>query len=392
MNIRKEWLNTDNTSQFYSAEETIIEVKENFDIRRYYSAEGADIIVDGVTCRALVQYFTNPLNQAKYDRKLHVPMEINISTGSIVDYDGFKWLVTGSIDDIQAYKSAGMVKCNNTLNLYKNSIPYQMPCIVSSNIDLGTDENNYISVPDSTITLRIPNNEITRQIKRGEIYKLGLQNYEIKDVNDIVESGILKMEIEYSQEMQEEHEYTLEITNGNLVDIQQGTTLQLNVNLYDNNNLVSPTPSLIFVSSDESVCSVDSNGLITALSNISSCNITTKLTSDNTILDTITINVIAEPQNNYTYTLTSTSLPDNEIIITQTKQYEVKKYNNGVLVQQDFTFNVVGDVSSYQLIVVDGNECSIKALKSGYVITLNCVDNSDVSKVVSKEIRLKNLF
>ena len=132
MNTRQEWLNnTDCTSQFYSAEETINEVKENFDIRRYYSAEGADVIVDGIECRALVQYFTNPLNQAKYDRKLHVPMEINISTGSIIDYDGYKWLVTGSIDDIQAYKTAGMVKSNNTLTIYKNNTPYQIPCIVN---------------------------------------------------------------------------------------------------------------------------------------------------------------------------------------------------------------------------------------------------------------------
>ena len=55
MNTRQEWLNnTDYISQFYSAEETINEAKENFDIRRYYSAEGADVIVDGVDCRALV--------------------------------------------------------------------------------------------------------------------------------------------------------------------------------------------------------------------------------------------------------------------------------------------------------------------------------------------------
>jgi len=391
MNTRQEWLNnTDYTSQFYSAEETINEVKENFDIRRYYSAEGADVIVDGINCRALVQYFTNPLNQAKYDRKLHVTMDININTGSIVDYDGYKWLVIGSIDDIQAYKTAGMVKCNNTLNLYINSILHQIPCIVSNNIDLGTDENNYISVPDSTIILKIPNNEITRQIKRGEIYKLGLQNYEIKDINDIVESGILKMEIEYSQEMQEEHVYTISILNGDNIQIAQSQLLTINAELRDNGAIV-PLPTLLYSSSDEIIATINENGIVT-VNSVGSVIFTISMSNDITIKDTINVEIVEDEQHNYTYTLTSISLPDNEIIITQTKLYTIQKYNNGVLVEQDFTFSVIGDVSSYQLIAVDGGNCSIRALKSGYVIELRGVDDSDVSKVISKEIRLKNLF
>jgi len=395
MNIRKEWLNTDYTSQFYSAEETILEVKDNFNIRRYYSAEGADVIVDGITCRALIQYFTNPLNQAKYDRKLHVPMEININTGSLIDYDGFKWLVTGNVDDIQAYKSAGMVKCsNNTLNFYDQShILHQIPCIINSNINLDTDQTTYIESPSTTIILKISNNEITRQIKRGEIYKLGIQNYEIKDINDIVEPGILKMEIEYSQEEQIEHIYTISILNGNSVDIQESTTLQLNINVLDNGTLISPTPPLTFTSSNETVCTISSNGLITALNNVNNCLITVSLTSDSSVSDTINIIVIEMPQDNYTYSLTSTSLPlpDTEIIINQTKQYEIIKYNNGILIEQGFTFSVVGDNLSYQLIVINGNSCSIKALKNGYTIVLKAVDNSN-GEFVEKSIRLKNLF
>jgi len=386
MNIRKEWLNTDYTSQFYSAEETILEVKDNFNIRRYYSAEGADVIVDGITCRALIQYFTNPLNQAKYDRKLHVPMEININTGSLIDYDGFKWLVTGNVDDIQAYKSAGMVKCsNNTLNFYDQShILHQIPCIINSNINLDTDQTTYIESPSTTIILKISNNEITRQIKRGEIYKLGIQNYEIKDINDIVEPGILKMEIEYSQEEQIEHIYTISILNGNSVDIQESTTLQLNINVLDNGTLISPTPPLTFTSSNETVCTISSNGLITALNNVNNCLITVSLTSDSSVSDTINIIVIEMPQDNYTYSLT-------EIIINQTKQYEIIKYNNGILIEQGFTFSVVGDNLSYQLIVINGNSCSIKALKNGYTIVLKAVDNSN-GEFVEKSIRLKNLF
>ena len=391
MNTRQEWLNnTDPITQFYSAEETINEVKDNFDIRRYYSAEGADVIVDGVTCRALVQYFTNPLNQAKYDRKLHVTMDININTGSIVDYDGYKWLVTGSIDDIQAYKTAGMVKSNNTLTIHKNNTSYQIPCIINSNVNLDTDKTVYIETPSTTIVLRIPNTEITRQIKRGEIYKLGLQNYEVKDINDIVEPGILRLEIMYSQEAQEEHTYVLTILNNDNLQIAQSQSLTINAQLTDNGEIVD-SPNLIYSSSNESIATIDEDGVVSILT-IGTVTITVQKSDDINVSDSINVEIIEDVVNNFTYTLISTSLPDTEIIVTQTKQYTVKKYNNGILMEQNFTFNVVGDSSSYQLSVIDGNHCSVKALKSGYMITLNAVDNSDESEIVLKDIKLKNLF
>ena len=392
MNTRQEWLNnTDPITQFYSAEETINEVKDNFDIRRYYSAEGADVIVDGVTCRALVQYFTNPLNQAKYDRKLHVTMDININTGSIVDYDDYKWLVTGSIDDIQAYKTACMVKSNNTLTIHKNNTLYQIPCIISKSLSLNTEDNQYIETVDNSLYLTVSNTSINQQINVNDIYEIGLYNYYISSVaDDISNPGLLVFKMKYSEVVQESHVYTIEILNGTIIDVQESTTLQLNVNVYDNGQFISPAPSLLFVSSDETVCNVDENGLITANS-IGSCVVSVSLVSDNSVSNNININVIAVPQNNYTYSLTSTSLPDTEIIITQIKQYEIKKYNNGILIEQNFTFNVIGDSSGYQLTVIDGNNCSVKALKSGAFITLQAVDNSN-NEIMSKEIKLKNLF
>ena len=95
--------------------------------------------------------------------------------------------------------------------------------------------------------------------------------------------------------------------------------------------------------------------------------------------------------NDDNYILTSESLPDNEIILTQTKVYEFNKYNNGDLVEQSFSFDVVGDNLSYQLTIIDGNSCSVKCLKSGSVITLKAIDDSN-DEIVLKDIRLKNLF
>ena len=393
MNTRQEWLNnTDLTSQFYSAEETINEVKENFDIRRYYSAEGADVIIDGIECRALVQYFTNPLNQAKYDRKLHVPMEININTGSIVDYDGYKWLVTGSIDDIQAYKTAGMVKSNNTLIIHKNNTSYQIPCIISKSLSLNTEDNQYIETVDNSLYLTVSNTSINQQINVNDIYEIGLYNYYISSVaDDISNPGLLIFKMKYSEVEQETHIFTLEILNGTTIDIQQGTILQLNINIYDNQILVSPLPSLIFTSSNELIANVDENGLVTTYDVIDNCDITVSLDSDSSVFDIININVIDVPQDNITYEL----LGNVDIIKGCSQTYMAKKYNNGILVEgAEFTFSIIPgttSVNAYTLNIIDNDQCSITANLSTYYIILRAVDNSN-GEFVEKSIRLKNLF
>jgi len=392
MNTRQEWLNTDYTSQFYSAEETINEVKENFDIRRNYSAEGANVIVDGVDCRALVQYFTNPLNQAKYDRKLHVPMEINISTGSIIDYDGYKWLVTGSIDDIQAYKTAGIVKSNNTLTIYKNNTSYQIPCIISKSLSLNTENNQYIETVDNELFLTVSKTLITLQINVNDIYKIGKHNYYISSVaDDISNPGLLIFKMKYSEVAQEEHIYTIEILNGTTIDLQQGTTLQLNINVYDNQILVSSTPSLTFTSNNELIANVDENGLVTAYDVIDNCDITVSLSSDSSVFKSININVIEVPQDNITYEL----LGNAEIIKGYSQNYIAKKYNNGILFEDaEFTFSVIPGstpTSAYTLNIIDGDQCSIIANLSTYYITLRGTDDSN-GEIVDKSIKLKNLF
>ena len=92
-----------------------------------------------------------------------------------------------------------------------------------------------------------------------------------------------------------------------------------------------------------------------------------------------------------TYVLASTILPDNEIVLTQTKLYKIQKYNNGVPIIQTFTFSVIGNILSYQLTVIDGNNCSIKCLKSGESIVLKATDNSN-NEIVEKSIKLINIF
>jgi len=317
-----------------------------------------------------------------------------ISVGNIILWNSENWICTET-DNTSEVSDVGLIsRCNNVLKFYdktQNNILYNIPCIIVDKITTDLQENKFLLTIDCDILVIIANNDINNLISPNEIFKIGRYSYYITKPDDVTKPGLIILPMKFTEEMQEEHLYTLEILNGNSVDVQISTELQLNINVYDNGTLISPLPSLILTNSDETICNVDENGLITTNDIVDNCNITVSLESDNSVFDIININVIENVQNNITYSLTSESLPDNEIILTQTKVYEVNKYNNGNLVEQTFTFSIIGDLSAYQLVVLDGNSCSVKALKSGSVIILKAIDDSN-GEIVLKDIRLKNLF
>ena len=160
MNIRKNWISSD--SNYSSKEEMVSDVKDNYDIRRYYSAEGKTVIIDNATTQVIIQSHLNPLNEGKYDKKIHMPIETVVNTGSIVEWEGNKWIIVSNIDNLQAYKTASMIKSNNTLQFYSStSTLHQIPCIISKG-SISLDEQKIISTLDSEIAVQISDNSITK--------------------------------------------------------------------------------------------------------------------------------------------------------------------------------------------------------------------------------------
>ena len=322
---------------------------------------------------------------------LSLPDE-TFNIGDVVVYDNLTYLVI-DIDEDNLVQTRGQIQlCNNTLSILKNNILHYIPCIIESNVrfqDLRIQEGKFINMPDDKITARIPNNEITKDISRNLIFKLNeYDNYKIISVNRVTEPGLIILKMEFVAEEAIEHNFVVEILNGYSIEIQENTNLQLNVEVRDNGNIMSPTPVVAYTSSDENICTVNSDGLVSAIA-VGNCVITA---NSNGVSDSIVVEVIEAELHNYTYSLLSTSTPDTEIKQNQSKTYTAQKYDNGNAISQTFTFSVDGDVSAYELTIIDGNNCSIKALKANYNIILKAVDDSDNSKIIDKNINLKPLF
>ena len=312
------------------------------------------------------------------------------SVGDVVDWNSMKFLVT-DIDENQQIQTKGIIQlCTQNLNFYdQNHILYQIPCIINSNVNLDTDENKFIEVPSTTLILRLPSTEITMQIKRGQIYTLGSQSYVIKDINDIVEPGLLKMEIEYSPEEQESHSFEITILNGNSIQIAQSQSLTINCTLTDNGETVL-SPTLLYSSSNEEIATISNIGEVTILG-LGTVSFLVSMASDSSVNDSISVEIVEDEQDNITYSIEGNS----EIVKGYSQNYIAKKYNNGVLIEgAEFTFSVIPGstpVSAYTLSVIDVDECSIVANSATYYITLRATDNSN-SEYGEKQIKLKNLF
>jgi len=393
MEIKNNWM-TD-YSYFgtdYPNNKLLDDGKYRFELQKQ-SLEGKDVFVDGsiTSERIVVQNHTNPLNQEKYDKKLCFDITSNIHTGSIIEFDSKTYLVTSQIFNKQAYKVGSVLECTYNLNVYKNNTPYQIPCVIQSGIktsQLGTDENTYIEMPSSTITMKLSNTEITRLITRGEIYQIGLQNWEIKDINDIIEPGLLVFKLEYSQVAQETHVYGITILNGSSISIQQGSTLQINVQATDNGEIVS-SPTLSFTSSNELICSVNSSGLVSAVDG-GSCVISV---SFNGVSASIEITVIETVQHNITAEISGSS----SIIKGKTSEYICIVRDNGIVVPGDMIFYLTGDdgVSNTNLATIssyDTDSCVITAGNSiGYVKLWAKNENESIITPAFR-IQIKNLY
>ena len=205
MDIRGDWVSSD-TDLYYSLEETISDVKSNFDFRRYKSAEGSSSKIDDVTTQVIVQSHLNPLNRDKIDNIIHMPIETLVQTGSIVDFENEKWIIVSDIDDLKAYKSANMVKSNNTLLFYpsqSNENPIsndliEIPCIVGKG-NINLDTNKFLSIPADENLIICPNNSNSSYINENTRFILSGSAYVVQGIDNISNVGLLNIRVKQDQ-------------------------------------------------------------------------------------------------------------------------------------------------------------------------------------------------
>jgi hypothetical protein len=296
--------------------------------------EGFNALVDSVEDRVLVRQHANPLNEYKEDRELVCRLTTVIKKGSIIDLvdENEKWLVISDVDTDKLLKYCKIQKCNNQLSFYQTHISsqvIQIPYIVESGArssDLGVDASKYIIQPDGVITIKVSNNDITKYIERNDIYKLSeFDNYEVIDIDRVKEVGLLIIKLQWCAEEQVLPNYSINIVNGNSLNIPLGQSTTLDIQVLDGITILNPTPTLIYASSNVNVLTI-SNGVITTVG-VGDATITIKLASDETINTTINIHIEEIIADNFTVDVYGVTT----IKINTNATFNANIYNNGVV-------------------------------------------------------------
>ena len=393
IDVRKKWI--DNSSDYSSKEEIIFDVKENFDIRRYYSAEGSTVTIDNTTAQVIIQSHLNPLNEGKYDKKIHMPIETVVNTGSIVEWENDKWIIVSNIDNLQAYKTASMIKSNNTLQFYSStSTLHTIPCIISKG-SISLDEQKIISTLDSEIAVQISNTAITRQIEMNYVFRIGMRSWKVTNIDDITVNGLLILRMVYSEVEQVFPSYSLTILNGSTIQVNENDQLTINAQVKIDGIIVSTVPNLIFSSSDITKATINSITGVTTILDVGNVVFTCKMENDLSVMDEINVEIVSVPQNNYSV-LVSGSV---SIIKTYSSTYTCVFRNNGIIVNNIVSeFYILADdgVSATSLASIVSqdsvvNNCVVKGLNLGYVrLFTRSLDGSISSD--GFRIQIKSLF
>ena len=201
---------------------------------------------------------TTSRQNENYQKIIFKTPDYTVNVGDIFEFNNAKWICT-DITSTTVSKSCTVTKSTHEIKVYKNNILYKVPCIVEDAIrlyNMGTDENKYFINPNTNVVARIPFNEVTQLINRDEIYKIGLSNYKIVDMSDIINPGLLVLKLEWTAEEQYLPNYKINILNGDNIQVNVNDTLQIQCEVLDGDTLLSPTQLLIYSSSDKKIATI----------------------------------------------------------------------------------------------------------------------------------------
>lgn len=352
-----------------------------------------------ITVRVVGKFNAETLSRRNdnYQKIIFRTPDYEVKVGDIFEFDGAKWICT-DVTYTTVSKSCTVTKSHYDLNVYKNGILYKLPYVIenSSNLsDLSVSENRYLVVPDGVLYIKVPNNSISQLINRDDIYKLSdVDNYKVIDINRVKQPGLLIIELQWTAEEQHLPNYSINILNGDNIQVNVSDSLQIQCEVLDGDIVLSPTPPLVFSSSDETIATIDNNGVVSILG-MGIVTFTVSLKSDINTKDNITVEFVDVLQHNYVVTISG----NTSIVKGKTATYTATFTDNGQVITQESFFYLTGDdgVSTTTLATITSqnsvnNTCVVTAGNTIGYVKLWCKNTAGTIISRPYRIQIKNLF
>ncbi|CDG35125.1 Ig domain protein group 2 domain protein [Acetivibrio thermocellus BC1] len=365
------------------------------------SMAGDDIYINNDTMPKKALINNLPVNRQADIRTISTTTEIK--RGDLVNWDGENWLIISDIGHKRYSYYKGIIqRCNYNIKFNFKGTIKEFPCIVDSRV-FDVETNQYLSIPAGKIVVTMQSNVDSENINIGQRFIKMKQAWKVTGI-DRTNNGLLILWCELdsiisSDDLVNEianagdYIYTLEITNGETSSIQEGNTLQLNVVVKLNGEVVT-NKAIIFSCDNTLVATVDETGLITAIS-AGECIITASLQDNPQVYDTIVITVTALPQHNYAVTISGST----SIVKNYTATYTATFTDNGVPITEQSEFWLTADdgVSETTLATIQSqdpvaNTCVVKAGSTLGYVKLWCKNTAGTIISEPFRIQIKNIF
>ena len=284
----------------------------------------SDYFNDTTTCKMLFRRTnrgTNPQGKLHCYFKQTEPIGI----GSVIVMKGQPYVIISDkdFDESNAVYSAIAQKTNVIIN----GIPF-----VVDTATYGESQGTIFTQVDGDVIIYTGFNTITDKIKVNNHINAFGNSYDV--INKFVKENILYIHLKQTTAIPDVYKITY---NGvTSFDINDSTTYQLTYTV-TNNDIVVENPTITYSSSDETVATVDSNGLMTMLKE-GSVDITATA-YDTSVTTTMTIANTSAP----TYTISITSSTDT---ITLGRSYKTMTCRFADRDGQDITETVIANMTT----------------------------------------------
>ena len=252
----------------------------------------SDFFDNSKTCEMLFRRTnrgTNPQGKLHCYFKQTEPLGI----GSVIVMKGQPYVIISDkdFDESNAVYSAIAQKTNVTIN----GIPY-----VVDTATYGESQGTIFTQVDGDVIIYTGFNTITNKIKVNNHINAFGNSYDV--INKFVKENILYIHLKQTTAIPDVYKI---VYNGvTSFDIKESTTYQLSYTV-TNNDIVVENPTITYSSSDETIATVDSNGLMTMLKE-GTVDITARY-STASVTTTMTIADTSVPSVDYTISITTST-------------------------------------------------------------------------------------
>nr|WP_082970858.1 Ig-like domain-containing protein [Mycobacterium sp. E3298] len=299
--------------------------------------------------------------------------------GSYVSIDSEDWIITELFSN-DIYPKATIKRCNSMLKwLDADGYLKQYACVFESpsSIQTGIKENQIMTIPNGKRIVTVKKDLITSTLKRDKRFILDNHAYKITDIDSTTKEGLTVLSLEDTEINSADNlelgiadyegkvaNFTVTILNGENFSMKAASTIQLQTEVRNNGVLVSK--KLTYQSSNPSVATVSSSGLVSSLLN-GKVVITASIDDHPDIQDTTTITVEFENAHNY-----SIELDSAPVVILNTSKTFTAVIKDNLIINPNRTVywylyaaDGVGPSDVVQMVMNSTTQCTLKALKIG---------------------------